>query len=93
MPLPNCCAYLWPRVEDTLLDSPTKNTLLSGARKKGQCWMRQEVELGQKYLSACSVLVTYWFFDGFPGAHFVTYIDITLFFCMYQIYLKNKSKL
>lgn len=29
----------------------------------------------------------------FTGAHFITHIDVTLFFCMYQIHLKNKSKL
>ena len=75
--------------ENTLLDPPNKTACLLGVWRTGQWWRLQGGELGQKYLGRCNVWVTLVPVK-FIGVGFITYLDVILFFCMWQIYFEKE---
>lgn len=50
------------------------------------CWVRTETLRCMPCIGNILVL------GGATGAHFVTYIDVMLFFCMYQVIFENNNK-
>lgn len=72
--------FAWPSHQDFMVTCcGEKGGLLEAAGR----WVTTELFRWRQCVANILLL------GGLTGAHFITYIDATLFFCMYQIYFEN----